>query len=59
MKMMNDKLLTKKEAAELLGVSSHAVDRMIVNGELQRVRVRGCVRIRRSEVERLIEGVKK
>ncbi|WPJ97641.1 helix-turn-helix domain-containing protein [Coraliomargarita algicola] len=55
--MKTDILLTKKQASERLGVSERTIDRMIVNGELQRVRVRGCVRIRKSEIVQLIGGV--
>lgn len=49
-----DVLLTKKEAATRLAVSTSTIDRMLRDGELSRVVVRKSVRIIEDEVARLI-----
>lgn len=45
-------LLTKGEAARLLGISERTLDRMIADDELRAVRLRGRVRIHRADLER-------
>jgi excisionase family DNA binding protein len=52
----NDRLLRKKEAAALLACSERTVDRDADCGRLTRVRVRGGVRFRLSEVQAIING---
>lgn len=42
---MPEKLLTRKEAAKTLNVSIPTIDRMLRDGELPRVHIRGAVRI--------------
>ena len=49
-KMSDDKLLRKKDAANLLAVSVRTIERMVCSGRLVRVMVRGGVRLRESEV---------
>lgn len=44
---LND-MMKRPEAAQLLGVSITTLDRMIKNGELEAVKVRGSVRISRA-----------
>ena len=48
------KLLTKREAAELLHVSERTLDRLRATGQIRVVRVRGVVRLSVAEVERFI-----
>jgi excisionase family DNA binding protein len=53
-------LLTKAEAADQLNVSERTVDTLIACGDLQPVRIRGCVRIHpktlRAFIRRNAEG---
>jgi excisionase family DNA binding protein len=51
-----DDLLTVAQAAALLTVSEATVRRMLASGELTRVEVRGCVRIKASEVADIKKG---
>lgn len=56
---MSDQLLTgKKGAAEMLNVSVRTIDRMISEGILPSVRVRGSVRIPLDAVKKIAEGEK-
>jgi len=50
----NDRLLRKKEAAALLACSPRTVEREASSGRLSRVKVRGAVRFRESEVFAII-----
>ena len=52
----NDRLLRKKEAAEMLACSVRTIERDADCGRLTRVRVRGGVRFRFSEVQAIIKG---
>ena len=52
----SDRLLRKKEAAEMLACSERTIDRDASCGRLTRVRVRGGVRFRLSEVQAIING---
>ncbi|MES2659207.1 MAG: helix-turn-helix domain-containing protein [Verrucomicrobiota bacterium] len=45
-----DRLITKPEAAERLGVKVRTVERLIAAGELQKQKIAGCVRLRLSQV---------
>lgn len=51
---MKAKLVSKKEAAEILGVSVRSVERMVASGQLEKVYVRGCVRIRLRDIQSLV-----
>lgn len=51
-----DKLLRKKETAEMLGYSVRSVDRDAAEGKLTKVKVRGCVCFRLSEIQAIING---
>lgn len=51
-----EKLLRKHEVAERLACSLRTVDREASEGRLTRVRLRGGVRFRESEVQNIIEG---
>ena len=51
-----DKLLRKREVAEMLACSERTIDRDAACGRLTRVRVRGGVRFRLSEVQAIING---
>jgi excisionase family DNA binding protein len=49
-------LLRKREAAALLACSTRTIDREASCGRLNRVKVRGGVRFRESEIRAIIEG---
>ena len=51
----SDALLTKGEAAELLGVSPRTVDTLIAEGTIASIKVRQCRRIPRGALEAYIE----
>jgi excisionase family DNA binding protein len=48
-----DRLISKREAAEIMGVSVRTIEREVAAGKLPRSRVRGCVRFRLSDVFRI------
>ena len=49
-----NKLKTKKEAAEILAVSERTIDRLVSEGRLRAVKVRGAVRFTDTELERFV-----
>jgi excisionase family DNA binding protein len=51
-----EKLLRKKQVAETLACSLRTVDREASSGRLTRIKVRGGVRFRASEVRAIING---
>ncbi len=51
-----ERLLRKKEAAEILACSTRTIDREASSGRLTRVKVRGGVRFRLSQVQAVING---
>jgi excisionase family DNA binding protein len=53
---LSDKLLRKKEVAERWACSLKTVEREVQDGNLTRVKVRGAVRFRESEVNKIING---
>ena len=53
-----DKLLRKREVAHMWACSLSTVEREANEGRLTRIRVRGGVRFRESEVLRRINGAK-
>ena len=53
-----DKLLRKREVAELLACSERTVEREVQDGRLTRVEVRGGIRFRTSQVKAIIDGEK-
>jgi excisionase family DNA binding protein len=53
-----DKLLRKREVAQMWACSLRTVEREANEGRLTRIRVRGGVRFRESEVLRRINGAK-
>jgi excisionase family DNA binding protein len=50
-------LLRDREVAAMVGVSRRTVERWAKDGLLEQVRLGGCVRYRRSDLEALINGV--
>jgi excisionase family DNA binding protein len=52
----NEKLLRKKQVAETLACSLRTVDRLVNGGGLTRVRIRGGIRFRFSQVNMLMNG---
>ena len=53
---MKQKLLSKKEVAELFSVSVRSVERLAARGRLTKVKIGGCVRFKLKEVEAMMEG---
>ncbi len=53
---MKQKLLSKKEVAELFSVSVRTVERLAARGKLTKVKIGGCVRFKLKEVEARMEG---
>jgi excisionase family DNA binding protein len=51
-----DKLLRKREAADMLACSLRTIEREASGGRLTRVKVRGGVRFRYSEIQKMIVG---
>lgn len=51
---MKDSLLTKKEVADFLRVSVKTVERMVADGELKAIRIRGQVRFDPEDIRALI-----
>lgn len=51
-----DRLLTRKEAAAALSISIPTLDRLLANRQLQRVKIRGAVRVPESAIQRFITG---
>ena len=49
----SDRLISKREVAEIMGVSVRTGGREVAAGKLAISRVRGCVRFRLSDVFRL------
>jgi len=54
--LTEDVLLRKKEAAKRLACSTRTVDREASCGRLTRVKVRGGVRFRESEIRKIVNG---
>ena len=52
----DDKLLRKKQVAEMLACSLRAVDRLVNAGRLSRVKILDGIRFRLSQVQTLING---
>lgn len=51
-----DKLVNKKQVAEMLSLSLRSVDRLIAGGFLQRIKVLGSARYRLREVLNIVNG---
>ena len=54
---LNDKLLRKKQVAELLACSPRTVDRLVASGQLTAIRILGGIRFRLSQVHALMNGI--
>jgi len=53
---VGEKLLRKKQVAELLACSLRTVDRLVAMGRLTRVKILGGIRFRMSEVNAIMNG---
>ena len=53
---MKQKLIRKKQVAELFSVSVRSVERLAARGRLTKVKIGGCVRFKLKEVEAIMEG---
>jgi excisionase family DNA binding protein len=47
-------LLTKEETAKLLACSCRMVERLVASGALAKVKIRGAVRFRLSDIEQIV-----
>jgi excisionase family DNA binding protein len=54
--MAEEKLLKKKQVAEMLSCSLRTVDRLVNAGRLTRVKILGGIRFRWSQVQMLMNG---
>ena len=54
--MQTDQLISKKRVAEILDCSTRTVEREVSSGHLTRVKIRGSVRFRESEVMKIVNG---
>jgi len=50
-------LLKKGEVGARLGVCKRTIERLVATGKLTKIKVRGAVRFRMSEVQSLMNGV--
>ena len=50
-----DKLLRKSDVVNRLSLSLRSVDRLVASGKLEKVKVRGSIRFRESDIVALIE----
>ena len=56
-KVMTDKkLITKKQAAELLSSSVRTIERIIASGVIDKIKIRGSVKVKLSQVMQLVES---
>jgi excisionase family DNA binding protein len=55
--MDSNKLMTKREVAERLSISTRTLDRIRSMGEIKAVRVGGQVRFRPEDVEKFISRI--
>lgn len=53
---MDKSLVNKGGAAEMLSVSVRTIERMMAAGQLTKVKIRGAVRLRVSEIKAFLEG---
>ena len=51
-----ERLLRKRDVSARLGVCNRTVERLVATGKLMRIKVRGAVRFRISEVQNLMNG---
>ena len=56
---MDDKLISKLDAADMLGVSVKTVERMIADGDLPMYKIRGQCRLMTSDVRTYIAGCRR
>ena len=55
---IGDRLLSKKQAVEILAISERTLDRILARGKLTKVRVGGCVRLMANEIDAVVKGIK-
>lgn len=56
---MDDKLISKQDAADMLGVSVKTVERMIADGDLPMYKIRGQCRLMTSDIKTYIAGCRR
>ena len=56
---MDDKLISKQDAADILGVSVSTVERLIADGDLPMYKIRGQCRLMTSDVRTYIAGCRR
>jgi excisionase family DNA binding protein len=50
-----NKLITKKEASQILSTSVRTVERIVASGKLVKIKLRGSVKFRLADVLKLVE----
>jgi excisionase family DNA binding protein len=53
--ILEDRLVTKKQAAERLAVSTRTIDRLVALGQLEKVFVGPSPRLRKSDIDRIVD----
>ena len=56
---MDDKLISKLDAADMLGVSVSTVERLIADGDLPMYKIRGQCRLMTSDIKTYIAGCRR
>ena len=56
---MDDKLISKLDAADMLGVSVSTVERLISDGDLPMYKIRGQCRLMTSDIKTYIAGCRR
>lgn len=56
---MDDKLISKQDAADMLGVSVSTVERLIADGDLPMYKIRGQCRLMTSDIKTYIAGCRR
>ena len=52
----NKQLITKQMTAQRLSVSTRTIDRMVADGLLEKVFLRGSVRFRERDIDQIVEN---
>ena len=50
-----NKLLSKREVAEILSISVRSVERLVARGIIRKIKIGGSIRFRQCEIEKLME----
>ncbi len=56
--MKEENLMSKKEVAEYLSVSTKTIERLVQRGELPQYKIGKTVRYKKEDVEKYLESIK-